>query len=88
MPELEFTPVIGIEIHIRLKTNTKIFCSCSTNTDVPPNTHVCPVCMGLPGSLPRLNYEVVQQGMLAGMALNCEVQPNHIFIRTCLKVIR
>ena len=81
MPELEFTPVIGIEIHIRLKTNTKIFCSCSTNTDVPPNTHVCPVCMGLPGSLPRLNYEVVQQGMLAGMALNCEVQPKSLFFR-------
>ena len=81
MPELTFTPVIGIEIHIRLKTKSKIFCSCSTNTDVPPNTHICPVCMGLPGSLPRLNHEVVEKGMLAGMALNCVVQPKSLFFR-------
>ena len=81
MPELEFTPVIGIEIHIRLKTDTKIFCSCSTNTDVPANTHICPVCMGLPGSLPRLNHNVVEKGMLAGMALNCSVQPRSLFFR-------
>ena len=81
MSELTFTPVIGIEIHIRLKTDTKIFCSCSTNTDVPPNTHICPICMGLPGSLPRLNHNVVEQGMLAGMALNCTVQPRSLFFR-------
>ncbi len=81
MSELTFTPVIGIEIHIRLKSDTKIFCSCSTNTDVPPNTHICPVCMGLPGSLPRLNHTVVEKGMLAGMALNCEVQPKSLFFR-------
>ncbi len=81
MPELEFTPVIGIEIHIRLKTDTKIFCSCSTNTDAPANTHICPVCMGLPGSLPRLNHNVVEKGMLAGMALNCSVQPRSLFFR-------
>ena len=81
MPELEFTPVIGIEIHIRLKTDTKIFCSCSTNTDAPANTNICPVCMGLPGSLPRLNHNVVEKGMLAGMALNCSVQPRSLFFR-------
>ncbi len=81
MSELIFTPVIGIEIHIRLKTDTKIFCSCSTNTDVEPNTHVCPVCMGLPGSLPRLNHQVVEKGMLAGLALNCTVQPKSLFFR-------
>ena len=81
MSELTFTPVIGIEIHIRLKSDTKIFCSCSTNTDVPPNTHICPVCMGLPGSLPRLNHTVVEKGMLAGMALNCKVQPKSLFFR-------
>ena len=81
MPELEFTPVIGIEIHIRLKTDTKIFCSCSTNTDAPANTNICPVCMGLPGSLPRLNHNVVEKGMLAGMALNCTVQPRSLFFR-------
>lgn len=81
MPELTFTPVIGIEIHIRLKTDTKIFCSCSTNTDAPANSHICPVCMGLPGSLPRLNHNVVEKGMLAGMALNCTVQPRSLFFR-------
>lgn len=81
MPELEFTPVIGIEIHIRLKTDTKIFCSCSTNTDSPANSNICPVCMGLPGSLPRLNHNVVEKGMLAGMALNCTVQPRSLFFR-------
>ena len=81
MPELEFTPVIGIEIHIRLKTDTKIFCSCSTNTDSPANTNICPVCMGLPGSLPRLNHNVVEKGMLAGMALHCSVQPRSLFFR-------
>ncbi len=81
MSELTFTPVIGIEIHIRLKTDTKIFCSCSTNTDAPANSHICPVCMGLPGSLPRLNHNVVEKGMLAGLALNCTVQPRSLFFR-------
>lgn len=81
MSELTFTPVIGIEIHIRLKTDTKIFCSCSTNTEDPANTHICPVCMGLPGSLPRLNHNVVEKGMLAGLALNCSVQPTSLFFR-------
>ena len=81
MSELTFTPVIGIEIHIRLKTDTKIFCSCSTNTDSPANTNICPVCMGLPGSLPRLNHNVVEKGMLAGMALHCTVQPRSLFFR-------
>lgn len=81
MSELTFTPVIGIEIHIRLKTDTKIFCSCSTNTEDPANTHICPVCMGLPGSLPRLNHNVVEKGMLAGMALNCTVKPKSLFFR-------
>lgn len=81
MAELEFTPVIGIEIHIRLKTDTKIFCSCSTNPESEPNTNICPVCMGLPGSLPRLNHNVVEKGMLAGLALNCSVQPRSLFFR-------
>ena len=81
MAELTFTPVIGIEIHIRLKTDTKIFCACSTDTDAPANTNICPVCMGLPGSLPRLNHNVVEKGMLAGMALHCTVQPRSLFFR-------
>jgi aspartyl-tRNA(Asn)/glutamyl-tRNA(Gln) amidotransferase subunit B len=79
--ELTFTPVIGIEIHIRLKTATKIFCGCSTESSEEPNVHVCPVCMGLPGSLPRLNIAVVQKGMLAGMALHCTPRQKSLFYR-------
>ena len=81
MPELTFTPVIGIEIHIRLKSASKLFCSCSTNTDAEPNTNICPVCMGLPGSLPYLNHHVVEQGMLAGFALNCGIRHKSLFFR-------
>jgi len=81
MAELTFTPVIGIEIHIRLKTDSKIFCSCSTNTDAPANTNICPVCLGLPGSLPRLNQHVVEQGILTGLALNCGIRPKSLFFR-------
>ena len=81
MAELTFTPVIGIEIHIRLKTDSKIFCSCSTNTDAPANTNICPVCLGLPGSLPRLNNKVIEQGILTGLALNCGIRPKSLFFR-------
>ncbi|MDR2179142.1 MAG: Asp-tRNA(Asn)/Glu-tRNA(Gln) amidotransferase subunit GatB [Synergistaceae bacterium] len=80
--KLTFTPVIGIEIHIQLKTKSKVFCSCSADyTNDEPNSHICPVCMGLPGSMPVLNKSVIQQGMLAGMALNCTVQPTTYFFR-------
>lgn len=81
MPELTFTPVIGIEIHIRLKSDSKLFCSCSTDTDAPANTNICPVCMGLPGTLPVLNHHVVEQGMLAGFAMNCGIRPKSLFFR-------
>lgn len=81
MSELTFTPVIGIEIHIRLKSDSKLFCSCSTNTDAAPNTNICPVCMGLPGTLPHLNHRVVEQGILTGFALNCGIRPKSLFFR-------
>ena len=81
MAELTFTPVIGIEIHIRLKSDSKLFCSCSTDTDAPANTNICPVCMGLPGTLPHLNHRVVEQGMLAGFAMNCGIRPKSLFFR-------
>jgi len=70
---VQYETVIGLEVHIELKTNTKIFCSCSTEFGAEPNHHVCPVCMGLPGVLPVLNKKVVEYGILAGLALNCQI---------------
>ena len=57
---MEYEAVIGLEVHVQLKTNSKIFCSCSTEFGAPPNTHTCPVCQGMPGVLPVLNRKVVE----------------------------
>ncbi len=65
--------VIGLETHVELKTDTKIFCSCPTSFGAEPNTHVCPVCMGYPGTLPVLNGKVVEYAVKAGMATNCTI---------------
>ncbi len=65
--------VIGLETHVELKTDTKIFCSCPTTFGAEPNTHVCPVCMGYPGTLPVLNGKVVEYAVKAGMATNCTI---------------
>ncbi len=71
---LEFTTVIGLEIHVQLNTKTKIFCNCSTNyIGAVPNTHICPICTGQPGTLPVLNRQVVEFGILGGLALNCTI---------------
>ncbi len=69
----KYLTTIGLEFHAELKTKTKIFCSCPTESGGAPNTHVCPVCLGLPGVLPVLNKAVVELAAKAGMALNCEV---------------
>ncbi len=74
-------PVIGLEIHAQLLTATKIFCGCSTSFGARPNTHVCPVCLGLPGALPVLNGRVVDAGIKAALALNCRVHPVSVFAR-------
>src|SRR5690606_21648069 len=65
---------IGLEVHVELKTKTKIFCSCTTEFGGEPNSHCCPVCMGLPGALPVLNEEVLNYAIKAGLATNCKIQ--------------
>jgi len=77
----KYEPVIGLEVHVQLLTRTKIFCGCSTRFGDPPNTNVCPVCLGLPGTLPVLNKRAVEMGMRAALALNCTVHDHSRFAR-------
>lgn len=71
---MEFEPVIGLEVHAQLLTKSKTFCSCSADyAGAPPNTHTCPVCLGLPGSLPTLNQRAVEYTILTALALHCEI---------------
>ena len=69
----QYETVIGLEVHVELATKTKIFCSCSTEFGGAPNTHTCPVCTGMPGSLPVLNRKVVEYAMAIGLATNCDI---------------
>jgi aspartyl-tRNA(Asn)/glutamyl-tRNA(Gln) amidotransferase subunit B len=82
-PELlaKYEPVIGLEVHVQLLTATKAFCGCANRFGSDPNTNVCPVCLGLPGSLPVLNSKAVEFATLASLAINCEVRERSIFAR-------
>ncbi len=76
-----YEAVIGLEVHVQLRTESKIFCACSTRFGDPPNTHACPVCLGLPGALPVLNRQAVTMALKAALALNCGVRARSRFAR-------
>jgi aspartyl-tRNA(Asn)/glutamyl-tRNA(Gln) amidotransferase subunit B len=80
-PAAEYEPVIGLEIHVQLKTATKMFCGCETSFGDPPNTHTCPVCLGLPGALPVVNARAVQFGVMIGLAFGSEIALRSLFHR-------
>jgi aspartyl-tRNA(Asn)/glutamyl-tRNA(Gln) amidotransferase subunit B len=77
----ELEPVIGLEIHVQLSTRTKMFCGCALSFGEEPNTRTCPVCLGMPGTLPVTNAQAVHFGLMMGMALECEIAPRSIFHR-------
>ena len=77
----KFEVVIGLEVHVELNTNTKMFCGCRNDFGDEPNTNVCPICIGLPGSLPAVNRKAVESSIAIGLALGCEIAPNGRFSR-------
>ena len=78
----EFETVIGLEVHVELLTDTKLFCGCSTAFGAEPNSQVCPVCLGFPGgTLPLLNTKAVEYTIKAALALNCQIAPQVAFDR-------
>jgi aspartyl-tRNA(Asn)/glutamyl-tRNA(Gln) amidotransferase subunit B len=79
---MNYQPIIGLEIHIELKTNSKMFCSCKNDPDEKhPSTNVCPVCMGHPGTLPVINKEAVRKVIKTGLALDCKIPEDSKFDR-------
>ena len=74
--------MIGLEVHVELAADTKLFCRCSSRFGDPPNTNICPVCLGMPGALPQANMEAVRLATRAAIALNCSINPVSKFDRT------
>lgn len=91
---MEYSTVCGLEVHTELATKTKIFCSCSTEFGGEPNTHVCEICSGMPGTLPVLNEKVLEFAVRTGLATNCEITmlisltERIIFTPICRRLIR
>jgi aspartyl-tRNA(Asn)/glutamyl-tRNA(Gln) amidotransferase subunit B len=81
MPIQDFQVVLGLEVHAQLLTRSKVFCGCSTEFGGEPNTHTCPICLGMPGVLPSLNRQVVEFAVRTGLALGCEIRPRSIWAR-------
>ncbi len=82
-PEIlaKYQPVIGLEVHVQLLTESKAFCGCVNKYGGEPNAHVCPTCLGLPGALPVLNRQAVELAVLASKAIHCEIRETSIFSR-------
>jgi len=77
----KYEPVMGLEVHVELNTNSKMFCGCATEFGAEPNTQTCPICLGLPGSLPVVNERAIESAIKIGLALNCKVAPFSRFAR-------
>src|SRR6266480_126620 len=78
---MNYEATIGLEVHVQIKTASKIFCSCATEFGAPPNTNVCPVCLGYPGALPVMNRKVVELAIRAALATGCAVHERSVFAR-------
>ncbi|MDT7706833.1 MAG: aspartyl-tRNA(Asn)/glutamyl-tRNA(Gln) amidotransferase subunit, partial [Pseudonocardiales bacterium] len=76
-----YDPMLGLEVHVELNTNTKMFCGCPTEFGAEPNTQVCPTCLGMPGALPVVNRTAVESAIRIGLALNCDIAPWGRFAR-------